>query len=130
MAIRWFLALSTPIWLGYGIYCFLEPGSLAGAAGIGALTATGTTELRAMYGGLQAALGVLCLCGVLWVSMRRPALVALSFMTGGLALARFAAAFVDGSFGEYSNFALVFEVTSSAIAIGLLRSGSRAELGL
>ena len=50
MAARIFLALSALVWLLYGLYCLLVPGSLAEAAGVAATTPTGTTELRAMYG--------------------------------------------------------------------------------
>ena len=54
MATRIFLLLSALLWLPYGIYCWLHPSYLAEAAGV---VFQGSTELRAMYGGLQAALG-------------------------------------------------------------------------
>ena len=57
MGKRIFLLVSTLVWLPYGIYCFFAPGFLAGAAGVAALSPTGRTELRAMYGGLQAGIG-------------------------------------------------------------------------
>jgi hypothetical protein len=51
---RIFFALTALVWLPYGIFCFFQPGYLAQAAGVTATSATGTIELRAMYGGLQA----------------------------------------------------------------------------
>ena len=57
MATRIFLLLSALLWLPYGIYCWLHPSALAEAAGVAFQSPTGSTELRAMYGGLQAALG-------------------------------------------------------------------------
>jgi hypothetical protein len=50
---RAFLVCSVLVWLPYGIYCFLVPGALADYAGVVGATATGSTELRAMYGGLD-----------------------------------------------------------------------------
>ena len=48
----------------WGIYRLLTPSSVAVSAGIVAHSATDTTELRAVYGGLQATLGILALIGV------------------------------------------------------------------
>ena len=69
MATSIFLGLSTLVWLGYGLYCLLDPGYLAQAAGVAAASATGTTEIRAMYGGLQAGIGVIALGGLLRESL-------------------------------------------------------------
>jgi hypothetical protein len=57
MAARIFLGLSALIWLPYGLLCFFQPAGLAESAGVTFTNATGATELRAMYGGLQAAIG-------------------------------------------------------------------------
>lgn len=116
MAVRLFLGISLVIWLGYGFYCFFNPAFLETGAGILAMTPTGTTELRAMYGGLQIAIGLLAGAGLVQASLRRPALVALTFLTGGLGSARLIAASLDGSFEDYTNFALVIEFVSTAIS--------------
>lgn len=121
MAVRIFLAISTLIWLPYGVYCFVHPGYLGQAAGVMSLTATGTTEIRAMYGGLQAGIGLLTLAGLLHDAFRRQALVMLAFLCGGLCSSRIAGAFLDGSFSSYTAYALVFEIGSTAAAIWLLR---------
>ncbi len=52
MATRIFPLLSALLWLPYGVYCFIHPSALAAIAGVGFQTPTGSTELRAMYGGL------------------------------------------------------------------------------
>ena len=88
MAVRLFLGISLVIWTGYGFYCFFVPASLETGAGILAMTPAGTAELRAMYGGLQIAIGLLAGAGLVYASLRRTALVALTFLTGGLAIAR------------------------------------------
>jgi len=120
MAARSFLGLSVLVWLPYGLWCFLDPAQLAGSAGVGFLSPTGSTELRAMYGGLQAALGALALGGVLRASLERPALIALLFLTSGLASARISGVFLDGSLSVYTIAGLGFEFTTAAIAGWLL----------
>jgi hypothetical protein len=118
---RLFLALSTLVWLPYGIYCFLAPGFLAGAAGVAALSPTGNTELRAMYGGLQAALGVLTLTGALSQAMMRPALLTLAFVCSGLGSTRLLGVLLDGGLSSYTISGLAFEFLSAALAIRFLR---------
>jgi hypothetical protein len=120
MATRVFLGLSALLWLPYGLYCFFVPTSLADAAGVGALTPTGSTELRAMYGGLQAAIGLLAGFAVVRPSLVRPALVALAFLTGGLASARALGVAMDGGFSSYTAMGLGFELATVAIAALLL----------
>jgi hypothetical protein len=126
MAARVFLALSALVWLPYGLWCFASPGFLEGAAGVASTSATGSTELRAMYGGLQAALGALALGGLLRPALRRPALLALGFLTAGLALARLGGLALDGSASAYTASALVFEIPSAALAAFFLSRASGA----
>jgi hypothetical protein len=116
-----FLVVSVLIWLPYGLYCTFSPEYLADAAGVSAMTPTATTEIRAMYGGLQAAIGVMCA-----VSLVRPhyvgsALFSVSFLTGGLALARIFGFFMDDSGSTYTYGAIFFEAINTAIAVRLAR---------
>jgi hypothetical protein len=122
MRVRIFLALETLIWLPYGIYCFLVPASLAATAGVAFQSPTGSTELRAMYGGLQVAIGVLAMVGGLRDTMTRPALLALAFLCSGLGSARLLGVLIDGGLSAYTISGLVFELLSATIAIGLLRT--------
>jgi hypothetical protein len=118
--LRLFLAASALVWLPYGLFCFLAPGSLAGAAGVDATSATGTIELRAMYGGLQAAIGVLAGVGALRASLQRPALVALAFLCAGLFTARLLGALWSLDFSTYTMMGLLFELLSCTFATRLL----------
>lgn len=130
MATRVFLTLSVLIWLPYGLFCFYQPGYLAGAAGVAASTPTGTVELRAMYGGLQAAIGALALAGVLRPALRQPALVALVFLTAGLGVSRLAGAVGAAELSAYTGLALVFELTSASVGAWLLgREAGEAAAG-
>lgn len=118
---RLFLAANAVAWLPYGLYCLVAPAQLAELAGVAATTPTGSTELRAMYGGLQAAIGLLALTGALRRDLERTALVAIAFLTCGLFSARTYGALVDGGLSGYTGGAIVFESSLAALSIWLLR---------
>jgi hypothetical protein len=116
-----FLGISVLIWLPYGIWCSIQPGYLAEVAGLVGSTATGTTEIRAMYGGLQAGIGALCLAALMRPQLVQPALVAICFLTGGLAAVRFIGLFVDSSASSYTVGALIFEIINTSVAVFFAR---------
>lgn len=118
--LRLFLAASALIWLPYGLLCFFDPAYLAGIAGVASTSTTGTIELRAMYGGLQVALGVLAGAAFFEPSLRRPALVTLSFVCAGLFTARLLGALAGAEFSSYTVLGLLFELLSSTFATRLL----------
>jgi len=120
---RLFLAVNALLWLPYGLYCLAQPGFLgdAATAGVVATTPTGTTELRAMYGGLQAAIGALALMATRRDDLVRTALIALGFLAAGLFSARVVGALVDGGLSSYTVGALVLESALTVLSIALLR---------
>lgn len=120
---RIFLGLSVLLWIPYGIYCFVQPGALAEAAGVVSTSATGSTELRAMYGGLQVAIGSLALAGFLREKLVASALLAIAFLCGGLFSARLLGLFIDGGLSAYTGLGLAFEATSLFFALFLSRGG-------
>jgi hypothetical protein len=111
-----FLCVSALVWLPYGLFCFANPAFLVEAAGVAATSATGSTELRAMYGGLQAGIGALALVAMWREGLRSSALVCLAFLCGGLALARLAGAVLDAELSSYTLVGLGFEIGSAACA--------------
>ena len=119
-AARSFLAFSVLIWLPYGLFCFVQPGFLNQAAGIAFDSPTASTELRAMYGGLQAAIGSLALTALLRPRLVATTLIALAFLCSGLALGRIGGVILDGGFSQYTGVGLAFEIGSAALAIFLL----------
>jgi hypothetical protein len=121
VAARTFLLLVALLFLPYGVYCFFQPGFLAGAAGVGASTPTGNTELRAMYGGLQMAIGALALLGALRPGFQRPALLLIACVGGGLGAARLLGAVLDGAWSSYTVAGLALEWTLLLVAFSLLR---------
>lgn len=118
---RLFLAANVLLWVPYGLFCLASPGFLAEAAGVAATTPTGTTELRAMYGGLQAAIGLLALGAVLRRDLERAALTALAFLGGGLFTGRLLGAFADGGLSGYTIGALVLEISLTVLSVRFVR---------
>jgi len=125
-AARIFLALCAVLWLPYGWMCLVNPGSLAKAAGVVATSATGTVELRAMYGGLQAAVGALALVGALRPALAPHALLALGALSAGLGIARLGSAVLAGAFESYTLGALALEWTMLIAVLALWRRAQPA----
>jgi len=124
MASRVFLGFSALLWLPYGVLCLAMPSFLEGAAGVAATTTTGTVELRAMYGGLQIAIGVLCGLGYASSTWRRNALMTLGMLTAGLGLARLAGVVAAGELSSYTAAGLAFEFASAFFAFTLARESA------
>ena len=116
-----FLGFSTLVWLPYGLYCLAQPGYLHDAAGVAIASTTGRIELRAMYGGLQAAIGLLALGGMVRAALTRPALTTLAFLCAGLASTRTLGALADGEVSSYTAMALALAWGSTVAAVWLLR---------
>ncbi len=84
-------------------------------------TATGATEIRAMYGGLQAAIGAMCVIAFLRPHLAGSVLFALAFLTGGLVFARIFGLIMDDSGSGYTYGAIIFEATNTMVATQLGR---------
>jgi len=106
---RIFLFLMTAVWLPYGLFCLAQPAFLETAAGLALDSTTADTEVRAMYGGLQAAIGALSLAGALRPSLARPALVMLAFLFAGLFSGRAIGMIMNADFSAYTVGAVIFE---------------------
>ena len=126
LAVRIFLALTALIWTPYALSLLIDPAALSEAANIAATSPTGVAELRAMYGGLQAAVGLLALAGALRPAIAPYALVTLGVASAGLGIARLGAAAIGGAFSEYTLMALGLELASLAIVLVLWRRVGKA----
>ena len=114
-----FLIATATLFLPYGVMCFLKPGTLSKAADVSAVSATGTTELRAMYGGLQGAIGVLAITAFFDPTLVNPFLVAIITISAGLLLGRIAGLIMDGGFTGYTGLALGLEIVLLICALYL-----------
>jgi hypothetical protein len=124
---RIFLGLFGLLSIPYGIFCFLRPGFLDAFAGVAATSTTGTVEIRAMYGGLQTAFGVLALLGALRPAFTHAALLTTAILCAGLGSFRLLGAIAASELSSYTGQGLVFELGSTAIALLLLRRLPRFE---
>jgi len=77
MITRLFLGLQVLLFIPYGIYCLVQPAAMAAGAGLSITSVTGSIEIQTMYGGLQVAVGALCLLGALRQAYENTALTAL-----------------------------------------------------
>ena len=117
---RIFLWIEAVLWIPYALYCLVAPEVLVDGASVTAVSATGVTELRAMYGGLQFAIGAGCVWGAVSEEMRRGALWMLFLLTSGVGAARVVGMGLDGGIGAYTILALVFEFVTAGVAGRLL----------
>jgi hypothetical protein len=88
-----FFALNGLVWLPWGIICLFAPQAWSGQVIPGMevfdlASATARTEVRAMYGGLQMAIGLLALIAIFRPRHRDTALLFYVLALGGLALSR------------------------------------------
>jgi hypothetical protein len=109
------------VWLPYGLWCLARPEILAEFAGVTATTPTAVAELRAMYGGLQAAIGTLAALALARPAHRRAVVMTLGVLTGGLGLGRLLAVLLGAGLSGYTTGALVIELGSVLWAAALLR---------
>jgi hypothetical protein len=120
MATRIFLGFLAALFIGYGLACLASPAILADATGMQLPTGTATVEVRAMYGGLQTAVGLLALLALLREPLRSPVLMCLGVILFGLASGRLVGIAVDVDPGSYNYGAFAFESLSAAAAFALL----------
>ena len=128
MWVRIFLFVLAVAWTPYGFYCLFFPEALSVFAGLEATNATALTELRAMYGGLQIAIGLSALLGFFRVLYVDKVLFTQLVVVLGLAVARLLSALVAGDWSAYTLGALVFEWGTVLFCVMAMRSQQPARL--
>ena len=101
---------------GFGIACLVRPKSMLKRVDVRAQSARGTTELRAMYGGLELGLGVFFAVAAAKPEWSRPALLAQTLGLGALAASRLAGILTDHPRGALMK--VLFVAESSAAGLG------------
>ncbi len=118
---RSFLLIVGLIFIAYGMACAVDPGLPARVAGLQILTGDGYAEMGAMYGGVQAGVGLFLALSAFRRTYQPPALLLLSLTLGLVAVVRGVSALRDeGVLTSYTWGALGFEVTVTIIAVTLL----------
>jgi len=97
-----FFALTAMVWIPWGLYCLFVPEAWAGKVIPGMEvfnldTATARTEVRAMYGGLQIAIGLIALIAIFKKEHQSTTLLFLTLALSGLALSRMYGLLIDGN---------------------------------
>ena len=129
MATRIFLGLNALVFVGYGLVCLLSPSVVADQTGMVLATGVARTEVRAMYGGLQIAVGLLSLAGVMRPALQPSVLFTLLFLFFGLASGRILGILVEPDPGSYNFSAAAFETLFGAISAALLSRVTTRDTG-
>jgi Domain of unknown function (DUF4345) len=116
---RAYLIIAGLMWVVYGIYLLGAPQALASTAGVTATTLTGLIELRAMYGGLEIAVGAFALTAAWVPGMLRSGLLAMGMASAGLGVTRLVSATLAGEFSTYTRQGLGLELTLTVLAVWL-----------
>ncbi len=112
---------------GFGIACLVRPKNMLRQVDVNARSARGTTELRAMYGGLELGLGAFFAVAAAKPAWERPALLAQTLGLGGLAASRLAGILTDRPRGALMKALVVAESSAAALAaVALTRPSARA----
>lgn len=114
------LIISGLIFIIYGLACAFNPALPAGYIGMELGPAGGHVEFIAMYGGLQAALGMLFLYCGLHRKRRLAGLKCLALFLGALGLARLGGLLSYGV-DSYNLAAVCYELGSAALALWAIK---------
>ena len=125
MGAKIFLGLNALIFVGYGLVCLASPSVVAEQTGMQLATGVAAAEVRAMYGGLQIAVGLLALAGLVRPALQPAVLLALVFLFFGLASGRLIGILVEPDPGAYNLTAVVFESLFGAFSAWLLTRGAQ-----
>ena len=116
---RLFLLLSGLVFILIGVNTFRDPVAAMAGVELGVQSINALNEVRANYGGMQMGIGLLLVSAALMTWLTRPALLALSLVTGGLVVGRLMSIMIDGTPNSTVQALLGLEFFTTAIAIFL-----------
>ena len=94
---------------GFGIACLIRPKNMLNRVDVRAKSARGTTELRAMYGGLELGLGAFFAAAAARPEWSSPALLAQTLGLGSLAASRLVGILADHPRGALMKLLFIAE---------------------
>lgn len=111
------LAISGAIFLGYGVFCWLDPELPADVAGLFITSHDGYAEMAAVYGGFQASFGAILMASAFLRGYLKPGLWLLLICIGTVAISRGSVALgdLDSSF-QVAGQSLGIDMSSSFTA--------------
>jgi len=114
-----FLLLSGIGFILIGVNTFRDPVAVMAGVELGVQSISALNEVRANYGGMQMGIGLLLISAALMTWLTRPALLALSLVTGGLVVGRLISVMIDGMPNSTVQALLGLEFFTTVIAIFL-----------
>lgn len=116
-----YLILTVLVWLPWGLQCLFDTGNVSEMIGVTSIHATGNTDIRVMYGGVQLAVGLMAALTLYDRRHFEKTLWSLAFLGSTMALSRFYGLIVDGSATAYTLGVLGYESFAGVSAIYWLR---------
>ena len=102
-----------------GVNTFRDPVAAMAGVELGVQSINALNEVRANYGGMQIGIGILLFSAGLLSWLSRPALLALSLITGGLVVGRIVSMVLDGMPNTTVQALLILEFLTTIAAIFL-----------
>lgn len=122
-----FLLLSGLGFILIGVNTFRDPVAAMAGVELGVQSINALNEVRANYGGMQMGIGLLLVSAALMTWLTRPALLALSLVTGGLVIGRLMSVMIDGMPNSTVQALLGLEFFTTVIAIFLFTQQSNSK---
>lgn len=122
--VRLYLIFTVLVWLPWGLLCVFDTAVIAEVIGVSGVTPSGNTDLRAMYGGIQTAVGLMAALALYDIRFLPNLLFTLAIVGGCLALSRTYGLYVDDSGTGYTWGVLAYEyfaAISSAVWLAFER---------
>ena len=114
---KFFIAITGLIFFSYGAFLIYDPKQLINIANFSISENTALTELRAMYGGIQLALGLFMLACFRHERLIPPCLLLMSLVFFCLAATRTLGLIIDPADSGYNFNATIYESFSAIISI-------------
>jgi len=119
-----FFGFTALVWVPWGLYCLFVPEAWSGQVIPGMEvfkldTATARTEVRAMYGGLQIAIGLISLIAIFKKEHRTTTLLFLTLALSGLALSRMYGLIIDGNSPVFNFTLTVTPETYNSVGLSM-----------
>lgn len=116
-----YLIFTVLVWLPWGLMCVFDLTLIADIIGVSGITASGKSDLRAMYGGVQTAVGLIAALALYDTRFFPNLLFTLAFVGSCLALSRSYGLFVDDSSTAYTWGVMAYEYFAAISSLVWLR---------
>ena len=122
-----YLIFNVAVWLPWGLICIFDIARIQDIIGVTSVTASGSTDIRVMYGGVQSAVGLMAARALYDQRHLESFLHALAIMGCTMALSRVLGLIIDGSSTFYTWGVLFYEAFAGISGIVWLSFLSRRQ---